>query len=104
MSPFVLAEVDYLIAKYADVDTELTFLEEIEKRAYAIAPFDADDAAEARTIIDKYRSLNIGLADASTVVLAERYMARDILTLDERHFRAFRVMGRKALRILPADL
>jgi predicted nucleic acid-binding protein len=104
MSPLVLAEADYLITKYAGVETELTFLEEIEKRAYTLASFDANDVAAARHIIDKYRSLNVGLADASTVVIAERYMLRDILTLDERHFRAMRPATRKTFRILPADL
>jgi predicted nucleic acid-binding protein len=104
MSPLVLAEADYLITKYAGVETELTFLEEIERRAYALARFDADDMASARRIIDKYRSLNVGLADASTVVIAERFMIRDILTLDERHFRAMRPATRKSFRILPADL
>jgi predicted nucleic acid-binding protein len=104
MSPFVLAEANYLITKYAGVETELTFLEEIEKRAYTLARFDADDMASARQIIDKYRALNVGLADASTVVIAERYMLRDILTLDERHFRAMRPGTRKSFRILPADL
>jgi len=104
MSPFVLAEADYLITKYAGVEAELAFLEEIEKRAYVLARFDADDIAGARRIVDKYRSLNVGLADASTVVIAERYMLRDILTLDERHFRAMRPASRKSFRILPADL
>jgi hypothetical protein len=31
-------------------------------------------------------------------------MIRDILTLDERHFRAMRPATRKSFRILPADL
>jgi predicted nucleic acid-binding protein len=38
------------------------------------------------------------------VVLAERYGARDILTLDERHFRALRDASGREFRILPADL
>ncbi|PYQ58058.1 MAG: VapC toxin family PIN domain ribonuclease, partial [Acidobacteria bacterium] len=52
--------------------------------------------------IKVYHDLNIGLADASIVVLAKRYDTRDVLTLDERHFRTLR-FRRRAFRILPAD-
>jgi len=37
------------------------------------------------------------------VVLANRYGVRDILTLDERHFRAMRGMDGRPFRILPSD-
>jgi predicted nucleic acid-binding protein len=43
------------------------------------------------------------LADASIVVLAERYDAATVLSLDERHFRALRIHRRKRFRILPFD-
>ena len=51
----------------------------------------------------RYGDLQIGLSDASLVVLAGKYGTRDILTLDERHFRALHGRGRKPFRILPAD-
>jgi hypothetical protein len=35
-------------------------------------------------------------------VLAERHKTRDVLTLDQRHFRVF-TANRKPFRILPAD-
>lgn len=71
---------------------------------YELAPFAIDDVATARAVIVKYRDLGIGLADASIVVLAERYGTRDILTLDERHFRAIRPLsGEPSFRIFPAD-
>lgn len=54
-------------------------------------------------MIAKYAALEIGLADASIVVLAGRYGVRDLLTLDERHFRAMRGPGSRPFRILPAD-
>ena len=44
----------------------------------------------------------IGLADASVVVLAERYSCASVLTLDERHFRVLLANGRP-FRLLPAD-
>lgn len=103
LSPFVLAEVDYLIQKFGGIEPELLFLAEIGRGAYELAPFTETDVELARAIISKYRTLRLGLADASIVVLATRYDARDVLTLDERHFRAVRAR-RKAFRLLPADL
>jgi hypothetical protein len=41
--------------------------------------------------------------DASRVVLAERHHTLDVLTLDERHFRAITGPGGRPFRILPGD-
>jgi hypothetical protein len=104
LSPFVFAEIDYFILEYGDVETELRFLEEVATGAYELAPFSEEDVATAITVVEQYRSLGIGLADASIVVLAERYRTHDILTLDEGHFRALRPLtGRGSFRLLLAD-
>jgi len=103
LSPFVLAEADYLIQKFGGIEAELLFLEEVARGIYDIPPFGERDVAEAREIIEKYRDLGVGLADASIAVLAARYDCRDVLTLDLRHFRALRPRPRRTFRILPAD-
>jgi uncharacterized protein len=103
LSPFVLAETDYLIQKFGGIEAELMFLEEIARGVYDLAVFEESDVEHAREIISKYRDLNVGLADASLVVLAGRYDCREILTLDHRHFRALRPAQRRTFRILPAD-
>jgi len=103
VSPFVVAEADFLIQKFGGIDAEAAFLEEIGRRAYELATFDEADVEAARHLIVKYRSLRIGLADASIAILAARYESFDVLTLDERHFRAIRPAPRKNFRILPAD-
>jgi predicted nucleic acid-binding protein len=104
LSPFVLAELDYFIQQYVGIENELLFLDEVAKGVYDLAAFDNDDIATARDVVAQYRSLGVGLADASIVVLAERYGTHDILTLDERHFRAMRPLtGRRSFRLLPAD-
>lgn len=102
LSPFVLAELDYLIQRFAGVEAEMLFLADVAKGAYELAPFEKEDLEQAGQIIRKYKQLRVGLADASIVVLAARYATRDVLTLDERHFRALRV-ARSAFRLLPAD-
>ena len=102
ITPFVLAEADYLIRKYGGVGAELELLAEITRRAYLVELFDNKDVTEAAKLVQKYKSCGIGLADASVALLAARYNA-PILTLDERHFRTIRVDGKKPLRILPTD-
>jgi uncharacterized protein len=104
LSPFVLAEIDYMIVKRVGVEVEMSFLREVTRGVYELAAFGGGDVAAAPAVIEQYRSLGIGLADASIVVLAERYGTRDILTLDERHFRAIRPLsGARTFRLLPAD-
>jgi predicted nucleic acid-binding protein len=100
LSPFVLAEVDYLVAEREGVDAELALLEEVEAGAYEVASFTND---EARRVVDQYRDLNIGLADASLVVLAARLKTERVLTFDERHFRAIRAPSGRPFALLPAD-
>jgi hypothetical protein len=103
LSPFVLAELDYLLATRVGVDAEVALLGEVAAGAYRLETFSADDVNAARAIVERYRDLDIGLADASIVVLADRSAAWDVLTLDERHFRALRGSHGRAFRILPAD-
>ena len=103
LSPFVLTELDYLVAKLANVETEIRLLHEVISGAYALAPFLAGDVQEASSLIEQYSSLGIGLTDASIVVLARHHRTCDVLTLDERHFRALTGPGERPFRILPAD-
>lgn len=99
----MLAELDYLIAKLGGVAPELAFLEEVARRAYELADFGVADVDEARAVIEEYRDLEIGLADASIVTLSRRLRTVDLLSLDERHFRVLRGHERRPFRLLPAD-
>lgn len=103
LSSFVLAELDYLLAARVGVPAERALLAEVGRGVYRLEVFDADGVAAAERLIGRYAALDIGLADASLVVLAARYGVRDLLTLDERHFRALRGPGGRPFRILPAD-
>lgn len=104
LSPFVLAELDYLVGKYGGAEPELALLEDVAEGAYHLAPFDSTDVAEARLLVEKYRDFEIGLADASIAVLARRHRVRSVLTLDHRHFRALLGPDDQPFHILPADL
>lgn len=104
LSPFVLAEVDYLVRRHAGVDSEVALLDEVAGGAYELAPFGEDRIAKAAAVVAQYSDLGVGLADASLVVLAEAMGTRDVFTLDERHFRAMTAAGGKPFRLLPADI
>jgi uncharacterized protein len=103
LSPFVLAELDYLLMRYAGHAAQSALLEEVARGAYQLEPFSEEDIGLAKEVLDKYADLNIRLADASIVVLAQRHNVLDVLTLDQRHFRAMRVDRRKRFKILPFD-
>lgn len=103
LSPFVLAELDYLLATRVSQDSERALLAEVGRGVYRLEPFDAADIERVERLIGRYREMEIGLADASLVVLANRYGVRDLLSLDERHFRTLRGPGGRAFRLLPAD-
>ena len=104
LSPFVLAELDYLLMRHIGHRAQNAFLEEVARGAYRLEPFDANDVARAKEVLERYADLSVGLADASLVVLAERHGVAEILTLDRRHFRAMRFAGLKQFRILPMDI
>jgi uncharacterized protein len=103
LSPFVLAELDYLILSRLGVGAELNLLEDVAGGVYRLAEFTQQDAAQARSVIAKYSDFKIGLADASIAVLAARHMTTRILTLDLRHFRAMEPLQGGSFTILPAD-
>ncbi len=103
LSPFVLAELDYLLATRVGPGSQLALLEEVARETYRLARFSSGDVSEARRIMGQYAALRINLADASNVVLANRHDTLDVLTLDERHFRVLRGAGGRPFRLLPAD-
>ena len=103
MSPFVLAELDYLLFTKVGHREQLALLAEVERGAYRLEPFTAADVGAARSVLEHYTDLDLGLADASNVILADRYSTLDILTLDERHFRTVRTISGQPFRLLPAD-
>lgn len=103
LSPFVLAELDYLIMTRLGMQAEDRLLEDVAIGAYQLCSMDSSDVAEARQLTRRYADLRIGLADASIVVLAARYETTRILTFDERHFRAITPLWGSAFTLLPAD-
>ena len=103
LSPFVLAELDYLLATRVGQVAERALLSEVGREVYRLDSLEPAEIVSAERLIGRYAEHEIGLADASLVVLANRYGVRDLLTLEERHFRALRGPGGRPFRLLPAD-
>jgi hypothetical protein len=106
LSPMVLAEIDYMVLTRLGVDQETAVIDELTGGAYDLAELDVDDICLGRDLIARYRDLKIGLTDAVNVVLADRYATNEVLTTDQRHFRAVTPLSRRhdAFRVLPVDL
>lgn len=100
----VVAEADYLILDRLGIDVELAFVDDLSSGTYVIECLTHDELKTARALMAQYRDLELGLADASLVVLAKRYGTRRILTFDERAFRAVSPLQGGSFTVLPADI
>jgi predicted nucleic acid-binding protein len=103
LSPFVLAELDYMLGTRHGQAAQLAMLDEVAEGAYEIADFSRADVESAAAVIRRYGDLEVGLADASIVILAERHRTVDVLSFDSRHFRAMRGPAGRPFRLLPDD-
>lgn len=103
LSPFVLAELDYMLVERLGQDRQLALLAQVVEGSYELAEFDRQDLQAATSVMNRYADLRVGLADASIVVLAEKHSTPDVLTFDHRHFRAMRGPGGRPFRLLPDD-
>jgi uncharacterized protein len=101
VSPYVVAELDYLVASRLGVEAELAVLKELAGGAWDLPGLARDDLALASTVIERYADQQIGIADASNVILAARYRTRTIATLDHRHFDVVRPLGGGRFTIVP---
>ncbi len=102
VSPFVLAELDYLLATRRGVQAELAALHQLASGAWELPCLSGVDLSAAAEIVERYADQEIGVADASLVVLARRYRTLRILTLDHRHFSVLRSHDGSAFELLPA--
>lgn len=69
--------------------------------AWDLAAVDMAGLTKIVSVIERYSDQAIGVADASNVVLAERYQTTTIATLDRRHFDVLRPLNGGHFVILP---
>lgn len=86
----MIAELTYLVLTRLGVDSELAVLTEIAVGADDLTAMSNSDNATACTVVERHRDQTIEVADASIVVLANRYRTHMVLTLDHRHVNVLR--------------
>ena len=99
----ILVEIDYMLRMKLGIEAELDLLGDIQAGAFTLESFTASDLVRSRRLIQQYRDLDLGLADAAVIAAAERLHIRRVLTIDERHFRAVRPSDGTSFTLLPAD-
>ncbi|MFM7212900.1 MAG: PIN domain-containing protein [Actinomycetota bacterium] len=99
VSPYVVAELDYLVSTRLGADAEQRVLAELATPAYVLASVDRDDLRACAELISRHAG--IGVTDASMLVLADRLGIARVLTLHRRHFEAVRTPSGRALAIVP---
>jgi hypothetical protein len=70
-------------------------------RAIGVADLLFDDLPRMMLLMKKYSDQPMDLADASLVVLAERFMLRKVFTLDRRHFSVYRPRHARYFELFP---
>ena len=63
LSPFVLTEIDHLLATAVGVDAELALLDEASRGTYRFEAFSTSDVAEAKSAVEQHADFgDVGLA------------------------------------------
>ena len=101
VSPFVIAELDYLVETRIGIRAQLAVLAELSSGTYELPALTAADLISCAALIERYSDQRVGVADASLVVLADRYRTRTICTLDRRHFSVLRTLDGQPFDIVP---
>ncbi len=101
VSPYVVAEVDHLMTSRLGVRGELLGLRELNGGAWDLATLGREDLTAAIDVIEKYADQNVGLTDASIVILAKRFGTKTVATLDRRHFEVLRPLDGGRFTIVP---
>ena len=101
VSPYVIAELDYLLLKKGGVGQELVAIGALASGAYELPVLGAADLISCFAVLRAYREHEIGITDASLVVLADRYGTDRIATLDHRHFSMLRTASGQPFALLP---
>jgi len=97
----VVAEVGYLLAKYADARAEAVFLRSLGDGDFYPVDLVPADYLRMSELVEKYADLPLGTTDAAVVALAERLGTNEVATLDLRHFTVVRPRHVDTLTLLP---
>jgi predicted nucleic acid-binding protein len=95
----VLAEVGWFLETKLPPIAEHTFLDDLRDHIYT-TDWHAGDIPRIHDLVERYRDLKLGIADAAVIACAERNIGR-VLTTDRRHFPVV-ARGEGTITVLPA--
>lgn len=97
----LLGEIGYLLGTRCGPRVEAEFIRDIADGAFEVVSLESADWGRVADLVERYADLPLGLADASVVAMAERFGARQIATLDRRHFSVVRPTHVPAFTLVP---
>ena len=100
----VFAEIDSLLRSRGGREAARRFLRDVADRRLQVEGLSREEHDIVWDLDGRYGDLDVGLADLSVVVLAQRFRTRRLLTFDERRFRTLRPIAGGAFTLLPTDL
>lgn len=101
VSPYIVAELDYLVLTRHGSRIERIVLDELTSGAWELAAMSRERLSAASAIVRQYSDVPVGVADASNIVLADAYRTKTVATLDHRHFTVLRLGDGSAPVIIP---
>jgi uncharacterized protein len=101
LTPYVLTEACYLVAKYIGADAEANLVDAVAAGDLSQVDILPADLIRVAELMRRYRDFPLGITDASVVVAAERLKLDEVATLDRRHFPAITPVHVDALTLLP---
>ncbi|MCT7352511.1 PIN domain-containing protein [Streptomyces sp. 15-116A] len=101
----VIAEACHLIGTRCGAQVEAAFLDALAAgdlgTVTSVLPEDIQRMAH---LVRQYADLPLGGTDACVVAIAERWQAKQVVTVDRRHFSVVRPSHVPAFELLPCDL
>jgi uncharacterized protein len=99
----VTAEVHYLLGQRVGRGPRRNFVADLAAGRFIVTCLEREDYATIGDLDARYADLELGLSDCALVVIADRYGTDQIVSFDERHFRAVTPLRGGAFTILPSD-
>jgi predicted nucleic acid-binding protein len=97
----VLTEVCWLLERERGSEAEAAFLNALVAGEMHLVDLTKADLRRMSELVLQYRDLPLGAVDASVVAVAERIGARQVATLDLRHFNVVKPRHTRTLILLP---
>ncbi|MFJ5301971.1 type II toxin-antitoxin system VapC family toxin [Streptomyces sp. NPDC088350] len=101
----VIAEACHLIGTRCGAQVEAAFLDaRAAGQLGTVTGIMPEDIERMAHLVRQYASLPLGGTDACVVAIAERWQAKQVATVDRRHFSVVRPNHVPAFELLPYDL